>query len=166
MTLFDTSQLAALAAVPAVLLVATAGAVAEPRFTLDAGGGQIVAVSNLQTASGCQPATGTGRVVERQFEKGQLRGIMFREPPYDDAYINLPEAYQFKNKATYARTKAVFDDLLREGNEVRLGTAGCGAAGRIVKLTSIALISRGTVPAASAAASPPAAAAQIGRAHV
>ncbi|PTM38858.1 hypothetical protein [Bosea sp. 124] len=127
---------------------------AEPRFTLDASGRKIVAVTNLPTASGCQPATGTGRIVERQFEKGQLRGVMFREPPYDDAYINLPDAYQFRNKATHARTRAVFDDLLREGNEVRLGMVACGAAGRVVKLTSIALIARASAPVSPSAASP------------
>ena len=161
MTCFiNTRQLSALAAVPAAMLAMMTMAPAEPRFTLDTSGRKIVAVSNLPTASGCVSATGTGRVVERQFEQGQLRGVMFREPPYDDAYINLPEAYQFKNKATYARTKAVFDDLLREGNEVRLGTVACGAAGRIAKLTAITLISRSpAVPASAPAASRPAPAA-------
>ncbi|SFD62396.1 hypothetical protein SAMN05428997_13626 [Bosea sp. CRIB-10] len=106
----------------------------------------------LPTGSGCVRGIGTGQVVDRVVEKGELQGFTFNEPPYDDSYINLPAAYDIRDRAAYARLQAAFDDLFRKGTRLKIRSVACGAAGRIVKLVSATLI--GAPPAPGVAAVP------------
>lgn len=112
----------------------------QPQFKLDASG-RVIELSNLPATTGCLPAVSHGRVTGRHFEKGVVRGIAFIEPGFGEVQINLPEAYQFKDAATWARVADAMNSLLAEGIDLRIGTVACGAAGRIVKLTAVTLLS-------------------------
>lgn len=151
-------QRLAAAALGSVLLAATTTqAAAQIRIDRDQTG-RTVAIVGLPGSSGCVRGTSIGRVVDRVVEKGELQGFTFNEPPYDDGYINLPAAYDIKDRAAYRRLQAAFDDLFRKGARLKITSVACGAAGRIVKLTSATLLDdtppRRTAPAAAPAPSP------------
>lgn len=130
----------------------------EPRFTFDGGGTRVTEVSNLPGTEGCAPATSTGRVTKRHIENGKLTAATFKDARYED-YINLPDASEFRNRATYERVRDALDSLLVPGVQLRVRTAACGAAGRIVVLSSVALVGGRAEPPRPAAggvvASPP-----------
>jgi hypothetical protein len=143
----------------------TAPAQAQIRIDKERGG-RIVAIAGLPASAGCLRSTSTGRVVDRSFERGEPSGFTFNESAHGDSYINLPASYDIKDRAAYARVRAAFDDLLRPGTRLRVGSVACGAAGRIVKLVSATLLDEppaataptAPAPAAPAALPPPAAA--------
>lgn len=138
----------------ATLLSAAAATSAAAQIRIDRDQtGRVVAITGLPTATGCVRGTGTGQVVDRAVEKGELQGFTFNEPPYDDSYINLPAAYDIRDRAAYARLQAAFDDLFRKGARLKIRSVACGAAGRIVKLVSATLID---APPASRVAAVPA----------
>jgi hypothetical protein len=116
--------------------------------------GRVVAITGLPTATGCVRGTGMGRVVDRVVEKGELQGFTFNEPPYDDSYINLPAAYDIRDRAAYTRLQAAFDDLFRKGARLKVRSVACGAAGRIVKLVSATLVDDPPAPKAAPVAAP------------
>lgn len=122
--------------------------------------GRIVAIAGLPASAGCLRATSTGRVVERNFERGEPSGFTFNEPAHGDSYINLPASYDIRDRAAYARVRAAFDDLLRPGTRLRVSSVACGAAGRIVKLVSATLLDERPAATAPTPALPPPAAAQ------
>lgn len=111
----------------------------EPRYTLDEAGTRVIALSNLPGGEDCASATSTGRVVKRHFEKGALRAITFKDVKFGESYINLPYPNQIRNAQIRAKVEEGFASLLVEGQELVLGVKGCGAAGRIEKLASVAL---------------------------
>jgi hypothetical protein len=139
----------------AALLSAAAATPADAQVRIDRDQtGRVVAITGLPTGSGCVRGTGTGRVVDRKVEKGELQGFTFNEPPYDDSYINLPAAYDIRDRAAYARLQAAFDDLFRKGARLKVRSVACGAAGRIVKLVSATLIEAPPAPKAAAVPAP------------
>lgn len=147
------SRFAALAG--AALLSAAAATPADAQVRIDRDQtGRVVAITGLPVGSGCVRGTGTGRVVDRVVERGELQGFTFNEPPYDDSYINLPAAYDIRDRAAYARLQAAFDDLFRKGVRLKVRSVACGAAGRIVKLVSATLIE--APPAPRTVSAPPA----------
>lgn len=118
---------------------ASAQSAREPRFKFDGSGTRVVEVSNLPGTEGCAPATSTGRITKRHIENGKLTAATFRDAR-DEEYINLPDASEFRNRATYERVRDAFDSLLVPGVQLRVRLAACGAAGRIVVLSSVALV--------------------------
>lgn len=153
MTNCFSSRFAALACV--ALLSAAAATPAEAQVRIDRDQtGRVVAITGLPASSGCVRGTGTGRVVDRVVEKGELQGFTFNEPPYDDSYINLPAAYDIRDRAAYARLQAAFDDLFRKGARLKVRSVACGAAGRIVKLVSATLIDAPPAPRVAAVPAP------------
>lgn len=139
----------------AALLSAAAATSAAAQIRIDRDQtGRVVAITGLPTATGCVRGTGTGQVVDRAVEKGELQGFTFNEPPYDDSYINLPAAYDIRDRAAYARLQAAFDDLFRKGARLKIRSVACGAAGRIVKLVSATLGDGPPAPKAVAGPAP------------
>ncbi|MBN9467758.1 MAG: hypothetical protein J0J10_03190 [Bosea sp.] len=157
MTDLACQRLAAAALGSLLLAATTTPAAAQIRIDRDQTG-RTVAIVGLPGSSGCVRGTSIGRVVDRVVEKGELQGFTFNEPPYDDGYINLPAAYDIKDRAAYRRLQAAFDDLFRKGARLKITSVACGAAGRIVKLTSATLLDdmppRSAAPAAAPAPSP------------
>ncbi|WP_126113221.1 MULTISPECIES: hypothetical protein [unclassified Bosea (in: a-proteobacteria)] len=139
----------------AILLSAAAATPADAQIRIDRDQtGRVVAISGLPTASGCVRGTGLGQVVDRKLEKGELHGFTFNEPPYGDGYINLPAAYDIKDRAAYARLRVALDDLLRKGARLKIRSVACGAAGRIVELVSATLVDDPPAPKAAPAVAP------------
>lgn len=147
------SRFVALACLTLLSAAAATPAAAQIRIDRDQTG-RVVAITGLPTGSGCVRGTGTGQVVDRAVEKGELQGFTFNEPPYDDSYINLPAAYDIRDRAAYARLQAAFDDLFRKGARLKIRSVACGAAGRIVKLVSATLVDGPPAPKAVAVPAP------------
>lgn len=137
------------------LTAMTAPAAAQVRIDKDQTG-RVVAITGLPTSTGCVRSAGVGRVVDRVVEKGELQGFTFNEPPYDDSYINLPAAYDIRDRAAYARLQAAFSDLFRKDARLKIRSVACGAAGKIVKLVSATLIDTPPAPRAASAGPAPA----------
>lgn len=102
--------------------------------------GRIVAMANLSTASGCSRASGRGRVVDHHFENGQMKGVTFKDAKYGESYLNLPLLAMISPASARARVAEGFATLLVKGQDLKVVTLGCGAAGRIEKLTSVELV--------------------------
>lgn len=147
-------QRLATAALGFLLLAATTtSADAQIRIDRDQTG-RTVAIVGLPTSDGCVRGSATGRVVDRKFEKGEMRGFTFNEPPYGDGYINLPAAYEIRDRAAYARVQAALNDLLRKGARLKITSVACGAGGRMIDLASATLLDDASVPRAAPAAAP------------
>jgi hypothetical protein len=147
-------QRLATAALGFLLLAATTtSADAQIRIDRDQTG-RTVAIVGLPTSDGCVRGSATGRVVHRKFEKGEMRGFTFNEPPYGDGYINLPAAYEIRDRAAYARVQAALNDLLRKGARLKITSVACGAGGRMIDLASATLLDDAPVPRAAPAAAP------------
>ncbi|MBN9469990.1 MAG: hypothetical protein J0J10_14585, partial [Bosea sp.] len=125
--------------------------------------GRIVAMANLSTASGCSKASGVGRVVDQHFEFGQMKGVTFKDSKYGESYLNLPLLATISPASARARVAEGFATLLVKGQDLKVVTLGCGAAGRIEKLASVELVGpparAARAGAGSGAVRPPAAAA-------
>lgn len=102
--------------------------------------GRIVAMANLATASGCARASGRGRVVDHHFENGEMKGVTFRDSRHGESYLNLPYLGTISPASARARVAEGFATLLVKGQELKVVTLGCGAAGRIEKLASVELV--------------------------
>lgn len=147
-------QRLAAAALGSLLLAATTTpATAQIRIDRDQTG-RTVAIAGLPTSDGCVRGTATGRVVDRKFEKGEMRGFTFNEPPYGDGYINLPAAYEIRDRAAYARVQAALNDLLRKGARLKISSVACGAGGRMIDLASATLLDDPPASRAAPAAAP------------
>ncbi|MDU0339436.1 hypothetical protein [Bosea rubneri] len=83
-----------------------------------------------------------------------MRGFTFNEPPYGDGYINLPAAYEIRDRAAFARVQAALNDLLRKGARLKITSVACGAGGRMIDLASATLLDDAPVPRAAPAAAP------------
>lgn len=153
MTDLACSRLSAIACGTLLLAATAMPTAAQIRIDRDQTG-QTVAITGLPGSSGCVRGVSTGRVVDRVVEKGELQGFTFNEPPYDDSYINLPAAYDIKDRAAYRRLQAAFDDLFRKGARLKISSVACGAAGRIVKLVSATLLDDAPPPKAAPVAAP------------
>ncbi|AMJ59113.1 hypothetical protein [Bosea sp. PAMC 26642] len=118
---------------------ASAQSAREPRFKFDGSGTRLIEVSNLPGTEGCAPATSTGRITKRHMENGKFTGVTFKDARYED-HINLPDASEFRSRATGERVREALDGLLVPGAQLRIRSAACGAAGRIVVLSSVTLV--------------------------
>ena len=132
---------------------ASAQSAREPRFKFDSGGTRVIEVSNLPETEGCHPTEFVGRVVKRRFDNGKWEGVTVKNGRFE-TYINMPYPSEFRNPATYERVRDALDKLLVPGIDLRIGSAACGAAGRIVYFQSVALQN----PSVASAPQPPAAA--------
>lgn len=144
------------AALGFLLLSATAtSAAAQIRIDKDETG-RIVAMANLATASGCARASGRGRVVDHHFENGQMKGVTFKDSRHGESYLNLPFLGTIRPASARARVAEGFATLLVKGQELKVVTLGCGAAGRIEKLASVELVGPPARSAGAATVSSPA----------
>ncbi|MGW9328799.1 hypothetical protein [Bosea sp. NPDC055594] len=147
------------------LLLASTAKTANAQIRIDKDQtGRIVAMANLSTASGCSRASGRGRVVDQHFENGQMKGVTFKDAKYGESYLNLPLLATISPASARARVAEGFATLLAKGQELKVVTLGCGAAGRIEKLASVELVgppvrATGAVARSGAVRSPAAAAA-------
>lgn len=84
-----------------------------------------------------------------------MRGFTFNQARYGDGYINLPAAYEIKDRAAFARVQAALNDLLRKGARLKISSVACGAGGGMIDLASATLIddvpARRAAPAAATA---------------
>lgn len=136
------------------LLSAAAAMPASAQILIDSDAtGRIVAMSNLSTARGCAKASGRGRVMQRHYENGQIKGVTFKDTRYGESYLNLPLLGTIVPASARARVAQGFATLLVEGQELKVETLGCGAGGRIEKLAAMALVAPrpARVPTATAA---------------
>ncbi|HEV7337037.1 MAG TPA: hypothetical protein VGO06_13780 [Bosea sp. (in: a-proteobacteria)] len=146
-------------AVSGFLLLAAAATPAFAQIRIDKDQtGRTIAIVGLPTSDGCVRQTATGHVVDRSFEKGEMRGFTFNQARYGDGYINLPAAYEIKDRAAFARVQAALDDLLRKGARLKISSVACGAGGRMIDLSSATLIddapARRTAPVAATTPGP------------
>ena len=139
------------------LLLASTAKTANAQIRIDKDQtGRIVAMANLSTASGCSRASGRGRVVDHHFENGQMKGVTFKDTKYGESYLNLPYLGTISPASARARVAEGFATLLVKGQDLKVVTLGCGAAGRIEKLASVELVGPpARSPAAAAAAASP-----------
>ncbi len=157
-------QRLATAALGFLLLAATTtSADAQIRIDRDQTG-RIVAMANLSATGGCARASGRGRVVQQHFENGQMKGVTFKDAKHGESYLNLPYLGTISPASARTRVAEGFATLLVPGQELKVVTLGCGAAGRIEKLASVELVdpparSAGAGTANGPARSPAAAAA-------
>ena len=123
------------------LLLASTAKTANAQIRIDKDQtGRIVAMANLSTASGCSRASGRGRVVDHHFENGQMKGVTFKDAKYGESYLNLPLLAMISPASARARVAEGFATLLVKGQDLKVVTLGCGAAGRIEKLASVELV--------------------------
>lgn len=150
------------AAFAAAVAVGSSPAFAQaPSYQLDSSGGRVVRLSNLTPGEGCHPASASGRVVRREFDKTGLvvSGFVVEETTGDRSFINVDQSAIDSSRlglATRGWILSGLSTLLSEGQEVRLGVKLCGASGRVAVLDDVSPRS------APATTSTPSAAAKIG----
>ena len=111
----------------------------EPRVRLDVGGVKATAITGMPASEGCASDDADGRVIAIQIEKGAIAHFTFRKRDGSRSIINAPAAYEFKNPVAWERVRKALGDIVVIGHDVRMQMVRCGAAGRFLELTGIAL---------------------------
>lgn len=122
----------------AIALLLLAGpALAKPALT--ASGGTVIALSNLASDEGCQPARMSGTVLKRAFGRDGLflQSVVVEERSGQRSVINVDDGYRSLDAASSGAVKQALDTLLTVGRKVSLRVLGCGAAGRTLSLDAV-----------------------------
>lgn len=126
------------------LCVTLASAVAQtPSYELDSAAGRVVRLSNLSPAGDCKPASVSGSVVNREFDRTGLvmRSVVIQDADGDRALINVDQvAIDAPHVSTVVRSWILIGlrTMLADGQRVHLGVKLCGAAGRVIMLDAVA----------------------------
>jgi hypothetical protein len=123
-------------------LIAIAGAAnAKPQYQLDAGQNNLLSMSHLyddNPIAPCQRGSLRGKVVHRDFERGvRLTGFAIEVPEGDRMYINVSIDDAKLAEVEKGWIFGNLPKLIRDGQQVDINVAYCGAAGRMMLLDGI-----------------------------